>query len=68
MSIVYAVRIQFGLPKKRLSQKSKFFTTKVQKGFSQRAQNIAKQVVVSVSLCVYFVFFVVKKTFKTALM
>jgi len=57
-----------------LSQKSKFFTTKVHKPplvppkgeKSQRAQNIAKQIVVFVSLCVYFVFFVVKKTFETA--
>ena len=44
----------------KVSQKSKIFTTKVHKGFSQRTQNIAKQIVVFVNLCVYFVLFVVK--------
>jgi len=34
-----------------MSQKSKFFTTKVHKDISQRTQNIAKQIVVFVNLC-----------------
>ena len=49
-----------------MSHKSKFFTTKVHKEFSQRTQNIDKQIVAFVNLCVYFVLFVVKKIFETA--
>ena len=38
-----------------------FFYHKGRKGFSQRAQNVAKQYILFVCLCVYLVLFVVKK-------
>jgi len=43
----------------------KCFTTKAHKGYSQRTQSIVKQHIAFVFLRVYFVFFVVRKTFET---